>query len=476
MKPERQPASACFETKDTSEARFDATDLILGKGSRDPQSQAARLGRQFIAQNGRTLAGFGVEAELVYYGVKVSIQFRTSTTVGALPLVSPATGRPDFGLIIHPRLEWQGVGEMLGAMGWRVIPEVVRLPMLPRTARNIPAWVLSAIVIPRLEALLRQLQRRFEFTEAELNAPRGSVQWGTYAQRQMPKMQFLRVPCRFPELRDDHDLRAAVHFTLRQQFSSLETQRSAGFFVVRLIERCLGLIDLVSEVAPKPPTPLQMTTWLRGPLPTESFRDGIQAVGWTVEQRGLAGLSELQGLPWRMSMEEFFEAWVETIANEVAPRIGAIARVGRKRETVFPISWERPYLGSQKSLVPDLVLHRGDETIIIDAKYKEHWEDLQVERWVNMAEEIRTRHREDLMQVLAYSSLFETRKVTACLAYPCRRAVWEALRQSKAIHRRASIHSGERQVNIVLTTVPMVARVEEVREVLEEAVATSHNV
>lgn len=470
MRREKQATSACIETKDTSESRFDATELILGKGSRDPQAQGARLGRQFIVQNRRALEAFGVEARLIYDGINVAIQFRTSTTVGALPLVSPATGRPDFGLVIHPRLEWQGVGEMLGAMGWRVIPEIVRLPLLPRTARNIPPWVLSAIVIPRLEALLRQIQRRFEFTEEKLNAPRGRVQWASYAQQQIPRMQFLRVPCRFPDLRDDRDLRAAIHFTLRQQLASLETQRSAGFFVVRLIERCLGMIYHVSEIAPKPPGPLQLLAWLRGPLQTESFQEGIQAVEWTVEERGLAGLSELQGLPWRMSMEEFFEAWVETIANAVAPRIGAFVRTGRKRENVFPISWERPYLGSQKALIPDVVLHRGDETIIIDAKYKEHWEDLQVDRWANLAEEIRARHREDLMQVIAYSSLFGTRKVTACLAYPCRRVVWEALRKAGATHRRASIHSGEREVNLVLTTVPMVARINDAREVLEEAV------
>jgi hypothetical protein len=471
MKADRQTASACFETRDSTKAHFDAAALILGKGSRDLQAQAARLGRQFVLQNSRNLASFGVEAELIYDGVKVSIQFRTSTTVGALPLTSPATGRSDFGLEIHPRLEWQGVGEMLGAMGWRVIPDIVRLPLLPRTAKNIPPWVLSAIVIPRLEVLLRQLQRRFEFTEAELSAPRAAVQWGTYAQRQIPRMQFLRVPCRFPDLRDDRDLRAAIHFTLKQQLNSLQTQRTAGFFVVRLIERCLGLIDLVSEVPPRPPSPLQLTAWLRGPLQTEPFREGIQAVEWTVDQRGLAGLSELQGLPWRMSMEEFFEAWVETVASTVAPRIGAVMRVGRKRETVYPISWERPYLGSQKALVPDVVLHRGDETIIIDAKYKEHWEDLQAERWVDLGEEIRARHREDLMQVLAYSSLFGTRKVTACLAYPCRRAVWEALRNSRAVHRRATIHSGEREVKLVLTTVPMVAELEEATEALQEAMA-----
>ena len=74
-----------------------------------------------------------------------------------------------------------------------------------------------------------------------------------------------------------------------------------------------------------------------------------------------------------MSMEQFFEAWVETLMSRVARQVGGMLRTGRERQTVMPLTWEPPYLGSQKSLIPDLVIERGDTTTIIDAKYKEHW-------------------------------------------------------------------------------------------------------
>ena len=51
------------------------------------------------------------------------------------------------------------------------------------------------------------------------------------------------------------------------------------------------------------PGPRELESWLRGSLKTDTFRDGIQAVEWTVDDRGLAGLSDLAGLPWAMSME-----------------------------------------------------------------------------------------------------------------------------------------------------------------------------
>jgi len=42
---------------------------------------------------------------------------------------------------------------------------------------------------------------------------------------------------------------------------------------------------------------------------TDVFLEGVQAIDWTVEERGLAGLRDLEGIPWTMLMEQFFEAW-----------------------------------------------------------------------------------------------------------------------------------------------------------------------
>jgi hypothetical protein len=92
--------------------------------------------------------------------------------------------------------------------------------------------------------------------------------------------------------------------------------------------------------------------WLRRPMRTDSFVEGLEAIDWTVEERGLAGLSDLEGIPWTMPMEQFFEAWVETVMRSVARQMGGTLKVGRRRETVSPLAWDPPYLGSQRSLAP----------------------------------------------------------------------------------------------------------------------------
>jgi hypothetical protein len=462
----------CVETRDCSVVQFPATALILGQISRDPQLQGARLGRQLLQRNQAILGSFGVTGELVYDGLETRVRLTTDTTVGAIPLVSPTTGKTELGLVIHPRLEWLGVGEILGIMGWKIIPEILGLPLLPRSARNVPPWVISAIVLQRIEMLLNQLQRRFEFVDTDLPAPRGAVRWDIYATTRIPRMEFLSVPCRFSDLRDDSDLKAALHFALKQQLGSLQSQRVAGFFVLQLIELCTHLLERVNSVAARPPTPALMSSWFNMPVRSGVFRDALQAIEWTVEERGVAGLAELQGLPWRMSMDEFYEAWVETIASKLSQRVGGILKIGRKRETITPISWEKPYQGSQKSLIPDIVIYRESETIVIDAKYKRHWEDIQIAGWHSVTEEIQRRHRSDLMQVLAYSGLFNAPSVIACIAYPCRRPTWESLKRRNLRYHKASIHSGGRRVNLILIVLPMVADIEEAVDTLLSAFAT----
>jgi hypothetical protein len=361
---------------------------------------------------------------------------------------------------------------MLGLMGWKIIPDILDLPLLPKSARNVPPWLISAIVLQRIKLLLDQLQRRFEFVEGDLLAPKGTVQWDQYATSRVPRMQFLNVPCRFPDLRDDHGLRAAIHFALRIQFTSLQDQRTAGFFVLQLIDLCSRLLERVNDVTARPPSAALLASWFKIPVRSSTFRDALLAIEWTLDRRGVAGLAELQGLPWRMSMDEFYEAWVETIAMRLSPRVGGILKIGRKRETVTPISWERPGFGSQKSLVPDVVITREDKTIVIDAKYKQHWEDIHGHGWYRIAEEIQERHRADLMQVLAYSSLFSTPSVVACIAYPCHQGTWDSLKSKNLCYHKASLHSGTRKVGLVLAALPMTAKVEEAVEMLSRGLDT----
>jgi 5-methylcytosine-specific restriction endonuclease McrBC regulatory subunit McrC len=188
-----------------------------------------------------------------------------------------------------------------------------------------------------------------------------------------------------------------------------------------------------------------------------------------MDDRGLAGLSDLQGLPWILSMEKFFEAWVETVVGRLARSSGGQLKSGRKRQTITPLSWAPPYSGSQRYLLPDLVLERENETIIFDAKYKNHFEELDREGWHGVAKTLQEQHRNDLLQVLAYSTIPDSKKITCCLAYPCRKDTWQSLIRRERPFHKASVRAGNRQVELVLTAFPMGVDPEEIEPVVAMA-------
>jgi len=229
----------CLELEDHSIVRRSAIDFFQLRRLGDPQTmaaRAARLAEQFVTQNQSLMSLLDVRVDRDYDGSDVRLLVQSGNAVGAIPLVSPTTARPDYGLVVQPRFPWAGIGPMLAEMGWRIGPTPLRLPLLRRSERRVPLWVLSFMVLVRLKALVDSLDRRFEITKETLRAPRGAVHWDEYATRSLPTARFLSLPCSFPDLRDDRFVKGAVRYTVERQLRALETQKEHGAFVHRLIE------------------------------------------------------------------------------------------------------------------------------------------------------------------------------------------------------------------------------------------------
>jgi 5-methylcytosine-specific restriction endonuclease McrBC regulatory subunit McrC len=105
--------------------------------------------------------------------------------------------------------------------------------------------------------------------------------------------------------------------------------------------------------------------------------------------------------------------------------------------------------------MPDLWLEWPGTTLVIDAKYKAHWDRFDLEH-------VREEHRHDLHQVLAYAALASTPRVIACLAYPCPVDEWSGLRARGRHLRQAEIFVANRRLNLWLMAMPMSAEAEDV--------------
>src|SRR5437763_2774991 len=155
--PPRSPLAAvklapeiCLELKDHSTMVRPAADFFGLRGSADPKSQAARLTDHFLVQNRSIFELLQVSVRRDYDGSDILLLVESGSAVGAVPLLSPLTAKPDFGMVVQPRFPWEGIGPMLAEMGWLVSPAPLRLPLLRRSERRVPAWVLSVMILARL--------------------------------------------------------------------------------------------------------------------------------------------------------------------------------------------------------------------------------------------------------------------------------------------------------------------------------------
>jgi len=443
-----------LELQDSKTVSLDTQFLSRHVISRNQDAITAKLGHQFLRINREAFDYLNIEPKINYTGDEVKIVITASTRIGALPLLSPITYKPELSLIVQPRFGWQGIGPILTTTGWRVLPNILNMPQLRISERRIPPWVLSSVVLHRLDRLLKQLYRRFNMNERYHTKPKGTVNWVDYARGQIPRGQFLKFHCRYPELEESRQLKSFIHFVLKEQKRSLLTQRDHGVHVLQLIELCNHLLQKVNGSTPQRPNQLQLEQMHTGFIKANIIRQGLDAITWTVEEKGLAGLGDLNGLPWMMNMEELFESYVESIIDNIVKRRGGRLLSGRERETIIPISWDPPFIGSQSSLVPDILIERDKEIFIIDAKYKDHWEDLNIDGWYNMKEKLKERHRNDLLQVLAYASIPDHKEINCCLIYPCRIKTWESLIERNRHIHSAVINRGRRQINLSLMAIP----------------------
>jgi McrBC 5-methylcytosine restriction system component len=436
--------------KDSARTFISGTEWLLEPGidKRKAPEIAQRRSESFLDMNRGILGDFGVRGQVGGQRGDVGVWLESDTRVGALPLLSPASAKPELGLVVEPRFAWSSAGDMLVGTGFRITPEILPLPrMVPNSDRQIPSWVLSATVLSRIEALLKQSSRRFEMNEAVLSAPKGQVNWTDYATKHFSRGQCLSLPCRFPDLLVDAQLYGAMHWTVLRHQDALRTQLGRHKAVLHLLKLC----DNRSG---------------------EVFKRGLEAMNWTVDERGLGGTSDLAGLPWRMDMAIFFEAWIESIADATAKRYQAKLTSGRRHETTVRLKWSPHRMGTQRALIPDVVLQRSDVTLVIDAKYKRHAQLVGYGVYGKGEHDWQEQHREDLLQVLAYSSLFDTPRVVACLAYPTPHDQWQTLADQKRVMSRATVRQGLRQIEVALVAVPMSGTTDIVSDLLGDLLLT----
>lgn len=374
---------------------------------------------------------------------------------GAIPMRSAQTGQVAGGLLVEPRFGWPGIGRVLISTGWAGAPEILDFPLVPGSGREVPPWVLAGPILQRLDELLRSLHRGYHTEEQVLRRPRGQIVWRRYLSESLAHGHWERLPCRFPDLTTDPILRRMVRWALERVRQDLATIGGVDLVARQLVVVAERLLDLVRDIPPLVPSRSQLERLALGDRLMETWlRRGLEALGWIVDERGLGGGREMDGLAWAAPLDLLWERYVEAKMRREASLEGGTVRVGRSRETLIPLDWSDPTHRSMGHLLPDIVITYRDRIDVLDAKYKAHLAELDEQGWRAFTDDAREAHRADVHQILAYASLLDAPEVRAILVYPLRESTWRILHGRGRDTSVADLYSGRRRVRLELRGLP----------------------
>ena len=103
------------------------------------------------------------------------------------------------------------------------------------------------------------------------------------------------------------------------------------------------MMEKLADVPPIKPARDDMT-WLSGGgrLVEEVVQRGLEAIAWVVDERGLGGGRELDGLAWQLPLDQLWETYVEAVVRKESAATGGDVKVGRLGQTLFPLHWSDP--------------------------------------------------------------------------------------------------------------------------------------
>ena len=404
----------------------------------------------FLRHNGAALRRLDVRATIEPARRGVRVRLLPGSRAGAVPLRLATSGQVFSGLVVRPRFGWAGMGQVLAQTGWQAAPDLLPLPLVPGSGREVPPWVIAGPALRRLRELLGRLRRGYRMAEAVLPQVRGHVQWTRYAAEQLTRGEWHRFPCRFPDLAQDPRLRAQVRWALERLHRALAGVAGSDRLALALAEEALALLTGLADVAAQRPGHPASGGGLLDPV----VEAGLEALGWVSDDRGLGGAAELDGLAWASALDALWERFVEAQARRWAAALGGCVTTARERTALVPVRWQQRGGVSLGHLAPDVVVRVGRQVVIFDAKYKAHLAGLDAEGWRAFTEDEQAAHRADLHQALAYAALFDAEAVTTVLVYPLRAATWRALADERRAALLADVATGGRPLRLALAGLP----------------------
>jgi len=376
--------------------------------------------QKFINYNNSLFNFIGVLPYIIGSDQNTSITFRSSQFIGTIPLRAPDTGKQIGDFVVAPRFKgkdkFEDYIEILSLLGNVINPKVVdSLPLASGRNFRPPMYLEAVKFINAVEKLLKTSWRKFDRVENLIFEPIGQVNWKKYIQKEHKAENKLRFPIGKNILSEFHreysQIRYVFDLCKSEIFSPNTPQRIK-----------LGLKTKINFIEEKlyPHLPAQTN------LITIRTADNPIIKDCKVQANKILNYDFVDSTAWRVDFSDVFEKFVQYIFKEVAKGFGGrlLSNYKFKGHFLNRSPWELNHVE------PDAIFQKEELIVFIDAKYKSHFYNLYDD-----SELLKSEHRQDLHQIMAYSSFSKTQSKYGILCYPSEKIEIKSVTYTNAINQ-----------------------------------------
>lgn len=359
--------------------------------------------QKFIDYNSAQFKFLGVNPFIIGTDQNTSITFRSSSFIGSIPLRASDTGKQIGDFVVMPRFigrnRFEDYIEILNLLGTEISPEAIdSLPLVSGKNFRPPLYLEAVKFIASLEKLATRSWRKFDNIEKVSNQPTGQINWTKYINREYKVEKRLIFPARSNVLSEFHSEYAEIRYVFDICKSELLSANTPQRIKNTLRNRLSFLEERLYHHKPKTTNKISI-----------QFSDSPNVKACKVQANKILNYKLIDSTAWRVDFSDVFEKFVQHIFKEVAKETGGRLYSNFKfhSRTSKHFSWEL------KHVEPDAIYQKENYLVFIDAKYKSNLYN-KFDHSATLKED----HRQDLHQIMAYSSFSKTDFKFGFLCYP----------------------------------------------------------
>lgn len=413
------------------------------KGDKRYPEQAIQ---RFIAYNKDVFSFLGVSASLDEVNFEKGLRIIASNYIGAAPLRKPSSGKYYTDIQITSRFG-ENVSEIVYLLKDVLEPDFLDKNLYHKDQLSAPFYFDCVNYFNSFLKAIQEPWNKFDTIKKVESHPCSSTNWSKYSIQSINPDNALKFENKKNILSREHKEWQELIYVLNiaiYEFESIKTPLSIRlrcFSVVSALKRYLNVHSCI-----KPITKFQL----------HSYEPAIIGELKTNANKLLEHNTE-NSKSWRIDSAELFERYVQYIMIQ----IGKINNANVICNNKFTITGNHLPTWTLRYLEPDIIFNKKDALYFVDAKYKSHMLNLQSSSGI-----LKEAFREDLHQILAYSSFDTSKYKSSILIYPCDKL---KILKLDAINNIKDIHNYIYLIGIPFTTVGYNKLVKQLSEVLKLA-------